>query len=94
MKPVNFLKLGQGPRPDLLEEELRQEEKRKAGQKEQQNRSEPAEKSAGKGTGENRPDFEGKDILAMIIAMFQLILPWIAIGILAYFLLMFLITRI
>lgn len=85
----NILKLGQGPRPDLLEEELR----KKAA------KLDAEEKAAAEATENPQPEkqpevsFDSKDRWAIIIALFQLLLPWIGAGILIYFLVIWFVTR-
>lgn len=78
----DFFKLGQGPRPDLLEKDLqdklRKEEKASHEPKTEKDKN-------------LKPDT--KDGLAMILALFQLLLPWILGGIALYFLVVFLLTR-
>lgn len=85
----NILKLGQGPRPDLLEEELR----KKAA------KLDAEEKATAEAAQNPRPEkepeasFDRKDRWAIIIALFQLLLPWIGAGILIYFLVIWFVTR-
>lgn len=95
--------LGQGPRPDLLEQELKlrakqkeAEEKRRAAltQKEKESSEGIKTKETEKPETEEKPEYSWKDRLAMIIAMFQLVFPWIGLAILIYFVFTFLITRI
>jgi hypothetical protein len=89
---IDFLHLGQGPRPDLLEQDLRKEaEIRELSD----DGDAPQDDESGKtgGNGKKRLEFDHKDVAAMIIALFQLVLPWIAAGIGIYFLFVFLLTR-
>ena len=85
----NILKLGQGPRPDLLEEELR----KKAAKLDAEEKA--AAEAAQNPQPEKEPDasFDHKDRWAIIIALFQLLLPWIGGGILIYFLVIWFVTR-
>ncbi len=85
----NILKLGQGPRPDLLEEELR----KKAAKLDAEEKA--AAEAAQNPQPEKQPEasFDSKDRWAIIIALFQLLLPWIGAGILIYFLVIWLVTR-
>ncbi len=91
---IDFLHLGQGPRPDLLEEELQRKAKmheasgsenaepeKDAPEAVAANDAPPGECSGGEArkTKKEYPKFEWKDRAAMIIALFQLILPWLAI---------------
>ncbi|MCI1982712.1 MAG: hypothetical protein LKJ45_06060 [Oscillospiraceae bacterium] len=83
---INLWRIGQGPRPDLLEKELKQkksvqQDPRQAGGSEQ-----PEKKKKLK--------VQHKDRAAMIIALFQLVMPWIIGGILIFLLVIFLVTRI
>lgn len=79
----HFLKWGQGPRPDLLEEDLLHQYKR-----EKASRKNPED-------GE-RKDLEPdkKDGIAMVLALLELLLPWILGGLFLSFLIVFLLTRI
>jgi hypothetical protein len=86
---IDLLHLGQGPRPDLLEKELQQEERiRQAEALEESSEGEPdhslpsaeGESSKSRETKE-RTRFEKKDAAAIIIALFQLVLPWLLLGI-------------
>ncbi len=95
--------LGQGPRPDLLEQELKlRAEQREAEEKghtalppkEKESSEDKETKETKKPETEEKPEYSWKDRLAMIIAMFQLVFPWIGLAILIYFLFTFLITRI
>ena len=83
-KMMNFLKWGQGPRPDLLLEEL---ERRQNGQEQPGRKPESGPKKP------KADDIHSKDRLAMVIAMLELLLPWIAGGVLIFFLFLFLLTR-
>lgn len=90
---INLLRLGQGPRPDLLVEDMEQEKRiHKAAvvrAKEKDNSFDEKKQKV-----DERLEVEHKDVAAMIIALFQLLLPWLAAGIAIYFLFVFLITRI
>lgn len=94
MRMINLLKLGQGPRPDLLEEEIKCNREREIKEQEQWNQDGLTEQSQKKEKGKIHTDLKGKDVLAMIIALFQLILPWLVAGILIYFLFILFITKI
>lgn len=78
-----FFRLGQGPRPDLLEEDLLR--KCKSG--------EDSRKNPEDGERKDRVQPDRKDGIAMILALFQLLLPWVLGGLLLYFAVVFLLTR-
>mgnify|MGYP000871436611 CR=1 FL=1 len=88
----NLLRLGQGPRPDLLEKEYQE----KASLSQPDKSSKP-EKEKQKAPSDEKPEknlkIQHKDIVAMIIALFQVLLPWIIGGILIYFLFIFFLTK-
>ena len=90
----NLLRLGQGPRPDLLEKELKQDMNLKAAKQKCENQEAARKNSKFKRTKQNNLDLQHKDIVAIILALFQLLLPWIAGGILIYFLVILAITKI
>lgn len=79
----NLFNLGQGPRPDLLEKDLRE----KLRKEEQASLEKETEKD------KNRLKPDKKDGLAMVLALFQLLLPWIVGGVALYFIVVFLLTR-
>ena len=85
----NILRLGQGPRPDLLEEDLR----KNAAKLDAEEKA--AAEAAENPQLEKQPEasFDSKDRWAIIIALFQLLLPWIGAGILIYFLVIWFVTR-
>lgn len=85
----NILKLGQGPRPDLLEEELR----KKAAKLDAEEKAAAEDAQNTQPEKEPEASFDRKDRWAIIIAMFQLLLPWIGAGILIYFLVIWFVTR-
>lgn len=85
----NILKWGQGPRPDLLAENLARE--KAISEKFSKETSDGNKPKTGK---KAKAEVEHKDRLAMIIALFQLLAPWIGGGILIFFLAVFLMTRI
>ena len=85
----NILKLGQGPRPDLLEKQLREKAEKQAADEK------AAAEAARSPQPPQEPDaaYDRKDRWALVIAMFQVLLPWIGAGILIYFLVIWLATR-
>ena len=77
---LDITRLGQGPRPDLLQKDL---EERFAREKKEQEETRLAktDPDEAKRRADSRP--EAKDILAMMLAMVELLLPWVcaAVGI-------------
>lgn len=81
----HFLQWGQGPRPDLLQEDLLRKHKN-----EERFRKDPED--AEHKNRNLKPD--RKDGVALILALFQLLLPWILGGLLLFFVAVFLLARI
>jgi hypothetical protein len=83
-------RLGQGPRPDLLQKDL---EERLAREKKEEEEAELAKKDpvAAKKRAESKP--EPKDAMAMMLAMVELLLPWVCVAVGVYFLAVFLISK-
>jgi hypothetical protein len=90
---IDFFHLGQGPRPDLLEKELNM---RVAIQKRvSADTAKPLEKTSVHSPKDKTViKADHKDVAAMILALFQVLLPWIVGGIAIFFLVIFLITKI
>lgn len=87
---IDFSRIGQGPRPDLLQQEL---EERLADEKKEAEEAEAAKKdpAAAKRAADSKP--EAKDAFALMLAMIELLLPWAAAAIAVFFLVTFLISR-
>lgn len=90
----NLLRLGQGPRPDLLEKELKQNMNLKAEKQKCEDKDTARKRPKSKRKTRDNLDLHHKDIAAIILALFQLLLPWIAGIILIYFVVILLITKI
>lgn len=91
MKMFDISRLGQGPRPDLLQQQLAERlaaEKRNA-EEEKAAKQDPAE---AKRQADSKPD--AKDAFALMLAMVQLLLPWAAAAIGIFFLVVFLVSKI
>lgn len=84
-------RLGQGPRPDLLVQDLEERAKR---EKEAADEAERAKNDPEFAARREASKPERKDILAMIVALAELVFPWIAGGIAIYFAAVFLLSRI
>ena len=98
---IDLIHLGQGPRPDLLEKELRREAKiRESAGKDGTSDGNAVENLTHEDCADGKPakkkkrtEFEGKDAAAIIIALFQLLLPWLAAGVGIFFLAVLLISK-
>ena len=91
---IDLLNLGQGPRPDVLEREMKAEASTQlhGSTHSMQKRAKKVKNAAVSADDDTQPD--KKDIAAMIFAMFQLVLPWIALFGGIFFIVVLLITRI